>query len=139
MARILYVEDDKFWRSAVLERLGDHEVDSVGSLKDAIQLLDTKPVYHLALVDLNLKTDSDRQGGELLDLLRLRYPSTRRIVITGSPPAGSVRNNIFDRYDVEEIIIKRDFDMPDLRRVVEEAIAQGPGGLTRSLRLSRST
>jgi CheY-like chemotaxis protein len=138
MARILHVEDDKFWRSLVGGRLGDHHIDSVASLKEAIELLDSESPYNLALVDLNLLTDSDRQGGELLDLLRMRYPSTRRIVITGSPPAGAVRKNVFERYDVEEIIIKRDLDIPDLRRVVEEAIAQGPDGPSQSVRLSRS-
>jgi len=138
MARILHVENEEIWRSLVSGRLGDHYIDSVGSLKEAIELLDSRAAYNLALVDLNLETDRDLQGGEFLDLLRLRYPSTRRIVITGSPPAGSVRKEIFERYDVEELIIKRDFDIPDLRRVVEEALARGPGELPQSLRLSRS-
>lgn len=139
MARILHVENEESWRTLVKGQLADHHLDSVGSLEDAIELLDAQSPYGLALVDLNLQTDDDRQGGELLDLLRIRYPTTRRIVITGSPPAGSVRKKIFERYDVEEVIIKRDFDIPDLRRVVEEALARGPGELSQALRLSRST
>jgi CheY-like chemotaxis protein len=138
MARILHVENEEFWRNLVEGQLQDHHVDSVESLNSAIGLLDTEPAYGVALVDLNLKTDDDGQGGELLDLLRLRYPSTKRIVITGSPPAGSVRKKIFDRYDVEELIIKRNLDIPDLRRTVEEALVSGPGELSQSLRLNRS-
>jgi CheY-like chemotaxis protein len=138
LARILHVDDDESWRRLIKSRLGDHWVDSAESLQEAIDLLQREPEYDVALVDLNLAGDSDRQGGELLDLMRIRYPATRRILVTGSPPAGSVRKNVFDRYDVEEIIIKSTTDMPDLRRVVEEAVAQGSGRLSQSLRLSRS-
>jgi CheY-like chemotaxis protein len=132
------VDDDESWRRLIKGRLGDHTVDSAESMQRAIELLESGVSYDVALVDLNLETDSDRQGGELLDLMRIRYPRTRRILVTGSPPAGSVRRNVFERYDVEEIIIKRDMEMPDLRRAVEEAVAQGPGGPPQSLRLSRS-
>jgi CheY-like chemotaxis protein len=138
VARILHVDDDESWRRLIKSRLVDHYVDSAESLQEAISLLQRESEYDLALVDLNLAGDDDRQGGDLLDLMRIRYPATRRILVTGSPPAGSVRKNVFERYDVEEIIIKSTTDMPDLRRVVEEAIAQGPGRLSQSLRLSRS-
>lgn len=138
MSRILHVEDNKAWRELVRDRLRDHHVDSAASLQDAVALLAAEPSYDVALVDLNLATDSDGQGGDILDLILARYPSTRRIVVTGSPPPGSVRTNVFERYDVEEILIKRDFEIRDLRRVVEAAIAQGPEGLPQSLRLRRS-
>jgi CheY-like chemotaxis protein len=138
LARILHVDDDESWRELIMGRLGDHEVDSAESLRAAIHFLQNELPYDVALVDLNLAGDSDGQGGDLLDLMRIRHPSTRRILVTGSPPGGSVRKNLFDRYDVDEIIIKRDMNMPDLRRVVEEAINQGPAGPSHSLRLSRS-
>jgi CheY-like chemotaxis protein len=128
LARILHVDDDESWRQLIKSRLGDHQVDSAESLQEAISLLQASKPYDVALIDLNLATDSDRQGGDLLDLMRIRYPTTRRILVTGSPPAGSVRKNVYERYDVDEIIIKSQLDMPDLRRVVEEAIAQGSGG-----------
>jgi CheY-like chemotaxis protein len=139
LARILHVDDDESWRQIIKRRLGDHQIDSAESLQQAIGLLQTESPYDVALVDLNLATDSDRQGGDLLDLMQIRYPSTRRILVTGSPPAGSVRKNLFERYDVDEIIIKRDMDLPDLRRVVEEAVARGLAGPSQSLRLDRST
>jgi CheY-like chemotaxis protein len=132
------VDDDEPWRQIIKSRLGDHQIDSAASLEEAIRLLQAESAYDIALVDLNLTTDSDHQGGELLDLMRIRYPKTRRILVTGSPPAGSVRKNVFERYDVEEIIIKSNLDMPDLRRVVEEAIAHQPEGSSQSLRLRRS-
>lgn len=138
MARILHVDDKEFWRELVKRRLRDHHVDSAGSLNEAIELLNSESAYSLALVDLNLATDSDGQGRELLDLLRMRYPSTSRIVLTASPPGGGLRKNIFDAYDVEEIIIKSDFDIPGLRRVVEEAIDQGGPTPPQQLRLNRS-
>jgi CheY-like chemotaxis protein len=118
------VDDDELWRHLIKSRLGDHHVDSAGSLQEAISILQAESPYDLALVDLNLVTDSDHQGGDLLELMKIRYPATRRILITASPPAGSARKNI-DRYEVFDIIAKSDMATPDLRRVVEEAIAQG--------------
>jgi CheY-like chemotaxis protein len=137
LARILYVDDDEFWRKYIAKQLRDHHADTVGSFQAAVDLLDSESAYAVALVDLNLHGDDDGEGGELLDLLRLRYPATKRIVITGSPPGGDVGKRIFERYDVEALIIKRNFSLPDLRRVVEEAIAAKPGELPQSLRLNR--
>lgn len=139
LARILYVENELVWRQLVTERLEGHRVDAVDSLPAAIKLLDSGPDYDVALVDLNLRGNSDGQGGELLELLRMRYPATKRIVVTGSPPAGAIRRQIFEEYDAEELIIKRDFEVPHLRRAVEEAIEAGTGELPQSLRLNRST
>lgn len=138
MARILYVDDDKFWRDFVVRRLQDHHVDAVGSLAAGIKVLDSEAEYAVALVDLNLETDRDLQGGELLDLLSSQHPKTKRIVVTGSPPAGSIRKKVFERYDVQELIIKKDLELPDLRRAVEEAIMTGNDDLPQSLRLNRS-
>jgi len=138
MARILHVEDKEIWRRLVRERLSDHKVDSAASLQEAIELLQAGNEYAVALVDLNLENESDGQGGEMLDLLVARFPATRRIVVTANPPAGGVRKNIFERFDVDEIIIKHQIEIPDLRRVIEEAIDQGPGRLSQDLRFRRS-
>jgi CheY-like chemotaxis protein len=138
LARILHVDDDEFWRKLIRSRLGDHDVDSAESLPKAIDLLRSETSYDVALIDLNLAGDNDLQGGDLLDVLRIHYPHTRRILVTGSPPAGSVRRNIFERYDVDEIVIKRDMSLPDLRRVVEEAVARREGEPSESLRRSQS-
>jgi CheY-like chemotaxis protein len=139
MERILHVENEAAWRQIVRESLEDHHVDSAATVAEAIKLLGSTAPYDVALIDLNLQTDSDGQGGQILDLLIARYNSTRRIVITGNPPGGALRKNIFERYDAEEIIIKHYLDVPDLRRVVEEAVSLGPGGLSQALKLDRSS
>jgi CheY-like chemotaxis protein len=137
LARILYVDDEKFWRDYITRQLRDHHVDAVDSLQAAVDLLDSEPPYAVALVDLNLHGDGDGEGGELLDLLCLRYPATKRVVVTGSPPGGDIWKRILTAYEAEALIIKGSLQLPDLRRVVEEAIAAQPGDLPKSLRLNR--
>jgi CheY-like chemotaxis protein len=122
MPRILHVEDEDIWRTFVKQALADHHIDSAASADQALHYLQGSAPYDLALVDLHLIKPGDLLGGEILDLLRTRYPLTRRIVVTGSPPRGPLRANIFERYEVEEIIIKGDVTLPDLRRVVEGAL-----------------
>jgi CheY-like chemotaxis protein len=138
VARILHVEDDLYWQDLVKSRLGDHHVDSARSYKEALDYLQGSPRYDLALVDLNLGSDNDLLGNEVLALLKNGYPDTRRIVITASPPAGGVRASVFRKYDVEEIIIKSDTDAPGLIAAVMEALARPSGGLTQEQRLRRS-
>lgn len=124
--RILHVEDDESWRQIIQRPLGDHHVDSAKSLRQAIALLQAEPPYDVALVDLYLTTNSDCQGGVLLDLMRIRYPSTRRMVITGRPPVGSMRKDLIERYGLDAIILKGHIDLRDLRRIVEEVNTQEP-------------
>lgn len=138
MARILHIEDEPSWRKLVKERFADYHVDSAGSHKEAVELLRNGPSYDLALVDLKLEASSDGGGRDILDLLKSDYPETRRIVLTGSPPAGAVRTSVFERFDVEEIIIKSQTDAPDLRKVVVEALARPTDGLLQGQRLQRS-
>jgi CheY-like chemotaxis protein len=124
MARIIYVEDEPEWREFARDALAGagHEVDFAGNFREAISLIQ-KNGYDLALVDLNLGEAGVRLGGEILYLLRTEYPDTRRIVVTGDPPSGSLRTNILDKYDVTDFIIKTRTSVPDLRRVVTEALA----------------
>lgn len=122
MARIIYVEDEPAWLDLTRSALVGHQVDSAGSFREAVALIQENAPYDLALVDLNLEEGGDWLGGEVLDLLRMDYPSTRRIVVTGHPPAGGLRTNIFERYDVEEIIIKGRTTLPDLRRIVTQVL-----------------
>lgn len=138
MSRILHVEDEPEWTSLTRQALADHRVDCAETYNAALSFLQEHPPYDLALVDLNLVSDNDLLGGEILDLLRARYPMTRRIVVTGSPPKGAVRTNIFERYGVEEIIIKGALSLPDLRRVVEDALSRGPNEVPQDVKLRRS-
>lgn len=138
MARILHVEDDETWRHLIKSRLVEHRVDSAQSLEEAVKLLRENPPYDLALVDLNLQGNFDLRGGEILDLLREQYPQTRRVVMTGRPPPGSVRRNVFDKYDVDEIMIKGTLETPDLFRIVLQALSKSEEELSPELKLQRS-
>ena len=138
MARILYVDDEKFWRGYIKRQLRGHEVHVADSFQAAVDLLKSGDPYAVALVDFNLHGDGDGEGGELLDLLCLRYPGTRRIVVTGSPPAGDVGKRIIEAYDPRAFIIKGNLKIPDLLRVVEEAIDAAPGTLSHELRVDSS-
>jgi CheY-like chemotaxis protein len=133
----LYVDDEEFWRAYITRQLRDHHVDAVDSFQAAVDLLDSEPAYAVALVDLNLRDNGDGEGGELLDLLALRYPATKRVVVTGNPPGGDIGKRILEPYDAKALIIKGTLQLPDLRRVVEEAIAVQPAELPQSLRLNR--
>jgi hypothetical protein len=138
MSRILHVEDEDSWRDFVKRALADHHIDSAASPDEALHYLQGSAPYDLALVDLHLINPGDLMGGEILDLLRTRYPLTRRIVVTGSPPRGPLRANIFERYEVEEIIIKGQLALPDLRRVVEDAIDQTMWDVPQDVKLRKS-
>lgn len=126
MARIIYVEDESAWLELTRNALIGHQVDSAGSFSEAVALIQENEPYDLALVDLNLGHGGDQLGAEILDLLRMDYPSTRRIVVTGHPPMGGLRANIFERYEVEEIIIKGSTTLPDLRKIVTEVLRADP-------------
>jgi len=127
LERIIHVEDEPAWVEFMRNALADYRVDSAQTFKAALDLIRGNMPYDLALVDLNLERDDDLLGGEILDLLKIDYPSTRRIVVTGRPPGGSLRANISDRYGVEEIIIKGRTTIPDLRRVVAETLQTARG------------
>src|SRR5688572_18367073 len=113
MARILHVEDDEVWIEIVRENLLDHQVDSARSQPEAVKLISSGVLYDAALVDLELG-NRGRAGGEILDLLRYRYPGIRRIVLTGRVPGGALYAGVFRRYEVEEVLVKQQFEVPDL-------------------------
>jgi len=122
VARIIHVEDQSEWIDVVRRALADHDVDSARTWDQALALLRGPDAYELALIDLNLGNQDERAGGEILDLLRVDFPRTRRVVITAVPPAGDLRSRIYDRYGVEDIIIKDKTTLPDLQLVVRRAL-----------------
>jgi CheY-like chemotaxis protein len=137
MAKILHIDDEDVWLVIVRRALADHHLDSADSYNEALRYLSVGAPYDLALVDYNLTGGRDGLGGELLDLLRSQHGSTKRIVVTGSPPSGSLRATIFERFEVEEVIIKGDLTVPDLRRVVEYAL-RSPAGQDHYAKFRRS-
>lgn len=119
--RILCVDDEEFWRGFIKHQLRDHHVDAVGTLREAVDLLHSQPGYAVALVDLNLHAANDGEGGELLNLLRLRFPNTKRIALTAYLAKEAI-TKFMTRYDIDELIIKRDFQLSDLRQAIEHAM-----------------
>src|ERR1035438_2476041 len=125
-ARILFVEDEPDWLDVISRALPDYEVDMASSYGQALELLHAGEFYDVALVDLNLmdsgEFDSrDQLGGEVLRLLRDNYPATRRIAMTGWPPS-SVRT-IFESFDVDDLLLKQNMTLSDVRHGIEQALA----------------
>jgi CheY-like chemotaxis protein len=125
MARIIHVDDRPEWIAVVRRALADHHVDSARSFEEALQLIHGTAPYDVALVDLNLVGEDDRMGNELLDLLMTEFPTTRRVVVTASVPVGALRAGVFERYDLDDVIIKGKATVPGLRMVVNRALKRG--------------
>jgi CheY-like chemotaxis protein len=136
LARILCVDDEEFWREYIKRQLPDHDVYVASSFDKAVDLLRSEPTYDVALVDLNLRNDGDGEGGELFELLLLRYPTTKRIAVTATPPGGAMKP-LITRYGLQEFIIKDKISVPGLRRAVEEAVTATPAEISRELRLRK--
>jgi CheY-like chemotaxis protein len=129
-ARILFVEDEQAWLDVISRALPDYHVDMASSYGEALALLQAGIFYDVALIDLNLmdsgEFDSrDQLGGEILHILRNNYPTTRRIAITGWPPS-SVRM-VLEDFGVDDLLLKRNMTLSDLRHVNEQALALARG------------
>lgn len=124
MACILHVDHLHGWRAVLRRALPDHHVDVAGSGEEALGLLQDGTAFHLALVDLGPDSDADTVGIELLELLRARHPGTRPIVVVAVPPPDTVRDDLLERFGVEEILIISETGEPDLRHVIEDALGQ---------------
>lgn len=124
MARILHVENEPEWLDIARRVLADHDVDSAETYEKALMLIRDNPPYDLALVDLNLERADDGLGGQLLDMLKIERPNTRRIVVTAYPPSGGLRANIFERFGADEILIKGQLGLPDLRLAVSSSLSK---------------
>jgi CheY-like chemotaxis protein len=125
MARIIHVDDEPGWISVVQRALGNHRVDSAVTYEEALRLLNGNAPYDLALVDLNLTDRDDSMGRELLDVLMNEYPATRRVVVTASVPEGAMRAGVFERFDLDDLIIKGKASVPGLQMVVSRALKRG--------------
>jgi CheY-like chemotaxis protein len=122
MANVLLIENDGIWLNLIREALPEYDVDPAQSYKEALALLGGGVTYDVAIVDLNLlpKGTKDQLGGKLLKYMRKRYPTIRRIVLTGEPPT-SVRE-VFNEYDPVDLLLKDQIDLSVVRRVVETAL-----------------
>ncbi len=104
--RILIVDNEPEWLGLLTRLFPDHIVDAVQSFAEALKRVEAPGQhYDAAIVDLNLLNDDDRLGGDILESLYRNSPSTLRIALTGTP-AGSMRRDVLDQYQVEDVFIK---------------------------------
>jgi CheY-like chemotaxis protein len=121
MARVLLVENEGVWLNLIRQALPEFEVDQAQSFESARALLDDNVPYDVAIVDLNLlKRGRDRLGGRLLEIMKRDRPEIRRIGMTGVPPT-AVRE-LFERYGLDDLLLKTDIDLAVVRDVVETAL-----------------
>ena len=142
MVRILLVENDSEWRDSVTRALPGYQVDAAPSYDDALRLMAEGGRYEVAIVNLNLIDSAERNAGDLLGgevLLQLRrdHPMTRRIALTAWPP-GAVRGQVFDRYGVDELLIKSHLTLSSLREVVQLSLERTSAHLPADARAKRS-
>jgi len=92
-ARVLLVDDEPDWRQLLRELLQarGHQVDVAGSLMEALDKLKEGAPYEVLVTDVTLSPRSEnRDGIELLQILRQRWPSTTAIAISGRARFGDV-------------------------------------------------
>lgn len=138
MTSILLIDDERDWLELIRRALPEYDVDQAESYDDALALLAGGAIYDVAIVDLNLlEIGSDGLGGVLLELMRDRYPSIRRIALTGMGPT-SVRT-VFDRFDVDDLLLKnKTINLAVVREVVEVALGRTTNDVPRDLRAKKS-
>jgi DNA-binding response OmpR family regulator len=136
MTSILLIDDEKHWLELICRALPDYEVDQAESYPDALALLG-RSIYDVAIVDLNLlETSSDGLGGKLLEIMRDRYPSIRRIALTGMPPTST--RTVFDQFDVDDLLLKDSMNLAVVREVVDAALRRTANDVPRDLRAEKS-
>jgi CheY-like chemotaxis protein len=138
MTSILLIDDEREWLELIRRALPEYDVDQAESYDDALALLGGGAMYDVAIVDLNLLgIGSDGLGGALLEIMRDRYPSIRRIALTGRRLT-SVRT-VFDRFDVDDLLLKdKTINLAVVREVVEVALGRTNNDVPRELRAMKS-
>ena len=96
---ILICDDDPDTRGAMKRTLRDHDITEVGSPRDALAMMKTK-AFAAVISDFTLEADTD--GLDLLQHVRIQYPDTVRILVTGNRDmqvaARAVNEGAVDRY-----------------------------------------
>jgi len=137
MARILLVDNDQHWLDLIRRSLPEHQVDPVDSYDKAVEAIAAGSPYDVAIVDLNLidspgLNTGDELGGRILDQLREESPSTRRIALTAYPP--SAARWIFERYDVDDLLLKGNMAFAVIGEAVKAALERTSAPLAPGIR-----
>jgi CheY-like chemotaxis protein len=138
--RILLVENDLEWLGLIHQALPEYQVDTANSYAEAAARIGDGLPYDAAIVDLNLMDSpahraDDRLGGKILLQLLKEHPLTRRLAMTGLPP--SAVREIFVQYNVDDLLIKANMTLSDLRQVLEASLARTAGDIPAEVRASR--
>jgi hypothetical protein len=138
MASMLLIDNETEWLDRICKAFPEHDVDQAQTYHDALALLrDDGATYDVAIVDLNLLPEgNDRLGGVILEFMIDSYPSIRRIALTGEPP--TAMKALFDRYKLDDLLLKSDIDLAVVRDVVGAALAQITGAVPRGLKAEGS-
>lgn len=81
--QILVCDDDPEIRSALRRTLNRFQVTAVASMHDALAELKQRH-FEAVVSDFDLGTNGEPDGLELLQLTRMLYPGTARVLITGN-------------------------------------------------------
>jgi DNA-binding response OmpR family regulator len=134
--RILIIEDSSEWSQAIRGALADHHIYNATTYDAALELLESEEPYDLAIVSLPL--GSGHEGSvraELLDVLRIRYPLTKRIALVDQP---SQTRQVSDRDDLDDVLVKNTVTAAEVRSAVHSVFAKGdPADLPLDLRVRR--
>ena len=122
MARILIVEDKKAHRELLQANLLEdgYSVDSVASLSEASAMIHRK-TYHVALIDLGLKGDTDPDdlsGQEIIELINNLNEGTKIIVVTKHVDVKIMRAMTID-LGADDFIAKRDISIEGTEYVLK--------------------
>ena len=117
--RILIVDDDENIRrtmQAILEDEG-YIVDLAVNGSEAVEMTQ-ETAYNIALLDIRLP---DIEGVELLKLMKINMPKTRKIMITGYP---SMQNAITALNKNADAYLVKPIDDDELLKLVKEQLQQ---------------
>ena len=136
--RILLVDDEPAYGELIGRALPEYHLDFAESYDEALDRLRVGLPYDVAIVDLNLisRKVKDQLGKKVLAHLLANYPSTRRIAMTGASP-GSVWE-VFEKFQVDDLLFKQRLDLDDVGVVVEAALARASGAVPPALRAERT-
>lgn len=114
---ILIVDDDKAIREIIgriLQKQG-YNVTAIGTAREAIERIMQQP-FDLAIVDLGL---SDTDGHEVLKMIGMHRPGTKRIILTGTPPIGE---HLRDSEKDADAYLLKPLRSEELIRVIKEQL-----------------
>lgn len=123
MTRVLVVEDDADFRSALVRTLGQQGFDQVAEVEgveEALSALGAQP-FDVVLTDLRL---GERDGIDLIHSVRQAHPSVRPILMSAYATARDVQVALAQG---AVTVLCKPFTPEELRAAIQQAVEQGTG------------